>query len=123
MKNRRIDLLIGILIIALAAGYGLYKRIQIDKHGVITVAKIEKFEAAEQGGNLSITIFFNGRSYKTVVDAICISCKQKFYFIKVHPTNPTSDPIFYEDKPVPPCILNAPLPKQGWKEIPADTCK
>lgn len=120
MKGNKINLLIGLTMIGLAVCYSLYTKYQRDKQGLITAARIDKFEAAEQGGDLYITIFFRGRQYPAIVNALCTSCsRRKLYFVKIFPNDPAGNPLFFEDKPVPDCISSREKYFGGWKAFPS----
>lgn len=114
---------IGVLMLLLVIVYIVYTQYMLKEHGAITIAKVEKFESAEQGINLYITIYFRGRKYESMVDAACFKCEGKYFYIKIIDQNPSEAPHLYDDKPVPTCILEKPLPFNGWNEIPKDPCK
>lgn len=87
------------------------------KNGVYTVAKVLRQEGASSGANLYLTVFFQNKRINAVADDVCRYCVGKFFFVKVRKDKPNKV-VFYYDKPVPDCIMEAPLPPEGWKEIP-----
>jgi hypothetical protein len=120
MKEKRIGLLIGLVMIFLALSYSLYTKYEREKFGIITVARIDRLEPAEQGSALYVTIFFRDHQYNATVNTLCSSCKGKFHFVKIFPDDPTRNPLLYEDNPVPDCIISNEKYYGGWKTFP--TC-
>ncbi len=95
----------------------------MEEHGVITIARVDKFEGAEQGADLKVTVFYNGKEYKSTLNRFCRGCIGNYYYIKIIPTDPSTPAAeLYEDKPVPYCYIGN-VPFEGWKKIPKDTCK
>jgi hypothetical protein len=119
---KKVKFWIVIALVVLLIAYSLYRKHELEREGVITIARVDKFESAEQGGDLYITIFFKNQEYKTIVDGICNSCNGNFYYIKIFPDKPTESPRFYQQKPVPDCILSKQDTYNGWEKIPTDTC-
>jgi len=109
--------LISIIVIGLAIVV-LVGRSNFRKYGAVTVAQVIKAEGAAEGGSLHIVVFFRGQKIKTIANAMCRLCEGKYFFVKILRNNPHKSVIFYDDNPVPTCILDSPLPEEGWKEIP-----
>ena len=114
---------LGIILILLTVLYSIYIEYNLKNYGIITIARVERLEGAEQGGNLHILIFFGGQQYPAIVNSLCSSCKGNFFYVRVLKYDPTSNVRLYEDKPVPKCILSKLLPREGWEAIPKDTCQ
>lgn len=121
LKNNP-DFTIGMVMILAAICYVGYTEYKLYKNGAIAIAKVEKFESAEQGVDLYITIYFRAKQYKTVVGIDCYGCEGQFFFIKINSENPARSPHFYKDKLVPVCVLEKPFPFNGWDEIPENPC-
>src|SRR5206468_10962482 len=100
-------LLFGLLLIMAVLCVGLYRNYRLSNYGIITVARVDKFEGAEQGVNVHITIFFQEKQFNCVVDSWCLRCEGKFYFIKIDKENPRScgRVHLYENKAVSECLL------------------
>jgi len=88
----------------------------IKSKGVITIARVEYFKGASDGSDLHINVYYNGTTYKNVIDEFC-RCNGKFFFVKIEKNNPEGYIIFYKDKPVPDCILKRPIPITGWSDF------
>jgi hypothetical protein len=100
-----------------------YKEGDVNKNGIITIAKVIDWNASGDGSALSIEIYFREKIYKTTLNISCEgNCVGNYYFIKINKDNPTDYPIFYEDKKVPDCILlqNSDY-LNGWFDFPS--CK
>lgn len=99
-----------------------HKYNQVDEQGIITVAKVLRYEGAVSGSDLYIQIFLKDTSYITSINHECgFDCIGNYFFIKVSKDNPTKYPIFYSDRKVPECILKKITFFKGWKKIP--TCE
>jgi hypothetical protein len=94
---------------------------KVDNDGIITVAKVIRYEAAADGSELHIEIYFKQKIYKTSLNQTCqFECIGKYFFIKISTEHPTEFPIFYDDKIVPDCIIKKVKYFNGWKKAP--TC-
>ena len=112
--------LIGVLlIVSLIVGYGFFRKSQILKYGVFTVAKVINFEGAASGSSLYIDVYFQGKTFRTSVGNHCNFCIGKYYFVKIIKESPSKKIIFYNESPVPDCILSKGIPNNGWKDFPA----
>lgn len=107
-----------IVIILIITTYCFYIQNERAESGVITIARVERFEGSEQGVDLYITIFFEDKKYSASVDVFCKGCEGKFFFVKILKNSPNKYVEFYKSNLVPECILKLPLPSEGWKEIP-----
>ena len=114
-------LIFTLLIVLLIIGFGFYKITQINKYGVFTVARVLKYESAASGGDLYIEIYFQGKVINATVGNACAKCIGKYYFVKVLKETPSKHVIFFNESPVPDCILRNGIPKDGWKEFPICT--
>lgn len=89
------------------------------KEGIITVAKVIRFEGAESGSNLYVDIFFKDKIYSTSLGDGCrADCVSKYFFIKISEDSPTDYAVLYGDKPVPSCIIENVKHFNGWKDFP-----
>ena len=118
-NGTRSNLIFVILSVLLIIGYAFYRESQINKFGVFTIAKVERFKGASSGSTLYITVYLGGKTYNTSVGNPCRRCIGKFYFVKVLKQNPTKHVIFYNESPVPYCILRNPIPEDGWEKLPS----
>ena len=118
--NNNRSLIFGVFVISMFVIYSLFRKYQLDSHGVITIAKVVRYENAESGDNLWVKVYYNGQIYETMSGSSCYSCIGQFFFVRIVKGDPTGVVILYNDNPVPDCILQKPLPVDGWKEIP--TC-
>jgi hypothetical protein len=100
--------------------YAKKKTAHTEKNGVITVAKILKYEPAESGSSLKINIYLKDKVITTSVGTGCYFCVGGYYFIKVIKDDPASYPLLLLDKPVPDCIIENIKYYQGWDSFP--TC-
>jgi hypothetical protein len=91
-----------------------------EKNGIVTVAKVIEYEAHEQGSSTLIHIYLGNKIIPTHVTPDCYYCEGKYYFIKVLKDDPENTPLFYEDKPVPDCIIENVKYFEGWNDFP--TC-
>jgi len=107
---------IGLLI----ACFILVKRSEMRKHGIITVAKVIEYEAAESGSSLRIQVYLKDKVITAYVANECYFCAGKYYFVKVLKDDPTNYPIIYMEKPVPDCIIENVKYYKGWDDFP--TC-
>jgi hypothetical protein len=117
-------LFIGILMIIVVICIGLYRQYRVRNYSVFTVARVDKFEGAEQGVDVYITIFYRDKKFKCIVDSWCLDCTGKYYFVKIDGENPSlcGRVQLYENNPVPECLVGK-IPSNGWNEIPKDTCR
>lgn len=97
--------------------YNIYSNNQFEKYGVYTIAKITKWESAEQGSDLYYDVIFNGKTYSCHSDGGYVNKIGKFYYIKVLSFDPTRSqgPL---DVEVPDCVLKKGVPEGGWRKIP-----
>jgi hypothetical protein len=113
---------IGMVMLMAVGLYIGYRQVMLVKHGVITIARVDRFESAEQGINLYITVYFRGKQYKSMIDAACYGCEGKYFFILIDSTRPELGGKLYENKVVPLCVFSNKVPLNGWKEIPESLC-
>lgn len=91
----------------------------VDKNGVVTVAKVLKWEPAEQGSDLYIEIYLEDAKVVADIDQDCpADCVGNYFFVKVNRRKLDDYPIFYGDKPVPKCILDSVKVFHGWNSVP-----
>jgi hypothetical protein len=96
-----------------------HKISDVNANGVITVAKILRYEGAESGSNLYIEIYLEDRKITTSINKPCPpSCIGSYYFVKVKANDPVDYPIFYDDKQVPDCIVANVKYFKGWNYFP-----
>ena len=111
-----------IFAILLVIGLFLFVRIRIanvEKDGVITIAKVIRYECAESGSDLYIKIYLQNKTYVTSVNQECQSdCIGNYFFVKVSRKNPKNYPIFYGNRVVPKCILDKAKDFAGWPNFP-----
>ena len=107
------------IVVILAIGlYSTLRKNNVEANGVITICKIKRYEALSDGSNTYCNLFINGKEYEVISGMGSKSMVGKFYFVKAIKENPSYDIIIYDDKEVPACIFESPLPNDGWKEIP-----
>ncbi|MES1181410.1 MAG: hypothetical protein ABUL44_01315 [Flavobacterium sp.] len=119
MKKYKEAYLAGLVIIILII-YSVVKLHTIEMNGVVTICKIDRYEPLPDGSNTYCTVFLNGRQYEIISGLGSSRMVGKFYFVKILKEDPTVDAIVYNEKEVPKCILQGPLPLDGWDQIP--TC-
>ena len=115
--------IIGLILII--AGLGLWSQYKarfawkdvVDK-GVITVAKVLRYESGEYGSDLSLEVYVGDKKFTTTVDQDCDECVGRYYFVKILKEDPLRYPLIYTDDPVPDCILSKVKYFDGWKDIP-----
>lgn len=117
-SNRK--LVVSSIIIILIIIFFLFQKYQLTTDGVFTICQVDHYEAAGSGGNLYIDIFYQDKKYHTAANTFCSGCEGKYFFVKIIKNQPEGVVVFMRDYPVPDCILNKPIPKQGWEIIP--TC-
>lgn len=98
--------------------YDVYETKKIERDGIITIAKVDKYETNVSGGDMHISIFYKQKEYKSVINTICIKCTGKYYFVKILDQDPGKNVILLDNIIVPQCLLSKPIPYDGWKEIP-----
>jgi len=94
---------------------------KIRKYGVYTIAKVDHQERAADVGDLHVDIYYGNEVRRVRLNKSCGGCDGKFFFVKVQKDDPFNNILFYENNPVPNCILKNPIPSEGWKEMPV--CK
>lgn len=114
--NNLIFVILGVLLII---GYTYFRKNRIDKFGIFTIAKVVRYEGASSGSFLYMTVYLGGKTFNTSVGNSCYRCIGKYYFVKVIKENPSKHVIFYNESPVPECILKNPIPENGWKKFPS----
>jgi len=91
----------------------------IRKYGRVSVAKVIQSEPAASGAMTYIEFYFRGKKVTAMLDEIFF--EDRYIFVKFLPDRP-NDVIFIEGenygKYAPNCILNIPIPYEGWDEIP-----
>ena len=109
-----------ILLIIMMIYYCVSKSNNIEKNGVVTVAKVMEYEAAEQGSSLRIHVYLEHKVITAHVSNDCYFCIGGYYFVKVLKDDPDSYLILYMDKPVPDCIIRRVGFDyfKGWKDFP-----
>jgi hypothetical protein len=105
------------LFIIIAIWYNNKKANYTEKNGVVTVAKV--IESAGEG-DVRIHIYYKGKIISDVVNINCYFCLGGYYFAKVRKDDPENYPLFYEEKPVPDCIIEHVKYFEGWNDFP--TC-
>lgn len=98
--------------------YSLFRSYKLKNDGVYTICQVDHYEPAESGGSLYIDILYNGKKYRAVADAFCGNCNGKYFFVKIIRNQPEGVVIFLDNYPVPDCVLNHSIPKEGWEIIP-----
>jgi hypothetical protein len=115
------EIIVTLIIVFVIFFFVFNKRKEVDSMGIITIAKVNRWESAESGSSLYISIYFEDKKYTTILNKSCESyCIGNYYFIKINKDSPTDYPIFYEDEKVPDCITHNIKYFTGWKQIP--TC-
>jgi len=107
---------IGLLVVC----WMLVKKSEMRKYGVITVAQVIKYEAAESGSMLRIHVYLKDKVITAYASNDCYFCIGGYYFVKVMKDDPDDYPILYIDKPVPDCIIKNVKYYKGWNDFP--TC-
>jgi hypothetical protein len=109
-----------ITILLIFIAFFVIRKNKMNKEGVFTIAKVIKYESDASGGSLYIEVYFRGEKINTIVNSSCFGCDKDndFYFVQLLKQNPKYDIYFFEDYPVPDCILKKPIPELGWKELP-----
>jgi len=99
-----------------------YKMTNTKTHGLVTIAKVLRYEPAESGSELFIEIYFMNKKYVTSIgQEFQPGSFGRFFFIKIDPKQPENYPIFYADRPVPRCIIDSVKYFRGWLDFP--TCE
>jgi hypothetical protein len=109
---------IAAFVIVLISIYSKLRLNNVENNGVITICRINDYEALSDGSNTYCTVFFNEKKYEVISGMGSKKMIGKYFFVKVLKEKPTYDIVIYDDKEVPNCILNNSLPKVGWKKIP-----
>jgi hypothetical protein len=112
-------IIFAIIVVLFLVFYSINRTNHTDKHGLITVAKVMKYEPAESGSSLEINIYLKDKVISTSVSTGCYFCVGKFFFIKVLKDDPKSYPLLILDKPVPDCIIEKVQYFKGWDSIPS----
>lgn len=117
MNKESFRIVIGIIIILLGfAALVYYGESSLRKHGIYTIAKVTKWEAAEQGSSTYCNVYYNNRIYNIVLPGNYQTQTSEFYFIKILPNDPNANGGLLTK--VPECILTKPLPPKGWSDLP-----
>jgi hypothetical protein len=111
---------IAALAIMLITVYSITRFRNVEKNGVITICKIDRYEAASDGSDTYCTLFFNDTTYSVIIGTGSKNMVGKYFFAKILADQPQYEIIVYDDKEVPDCLLKNKLPKKGWNKIP--TC-
>ena len=119
MNKGSFSIVTGIIIILLGfAALVYYGKYTLDKHGIYTTAKVEKWEAAEQGSSTYCNVYYNNKVYNIILPGNYQAQTGEFYFIKMLPNAPNANEGLMSK--VPECILKKSLPPKGWNDLP--TC-
>jgi len=90
----------------------------VETYGVYTKCTIVGSKERRASNLLTITYFFNLTEYTASCKSyLTKSALGNQYFIKILPSNPRIF-ILYEKNPVPHCLTDVKVPKNGWKYIP-----
>ncbi len=94
----------------------MYEEYSFSKRGVYTIGKVTNWESAEQGSSCFVDVYYHGKIYKTVLNTTRPQVG-RFYYVSLLANDPGSAGILKEE--VQPCILEKPIPYEGWKKIPS----
>ena len=109
---------IAAFVIVLILIYSKLRLNNVENNGVITICRINNYEALSDGSNTYCTVFLNGKKYEVISGMGSKKMIGKYFFVKALKEKPRYDIVIYDDKEVPKCILDNPLPKEGWNKIP-----
>lgn len=125
MVDKKVNIIVQTLFTIVAIysiGYGILRKIKLDKFGVIVVGNFLKFEEASKGSTrYYYTYIFEDKVYERSFRSLNrINVKSDtLMFFRILPYNPEICNQI-DDVKVPYCIDLNKCPQSGWKEIP--TC-
>jgi hypothetical protein len=115
-----LEIVITILITIFLFLFLFYKEEHVKKEGVITIAKVLRWEASGDSYALYIETYFRGKKYPMTLNLGCGgNCEGQYFFISIDTDSPNDYPLLHLDKKVPDCILSVEKDFNGWKDFPA----
>jgi hypothetical protein len=123
-KNKIIGISIILIISVFLIRYTIEKY-NIEKHSVFVIGAFVRAEKGVKGATRYIYEYqFNGKKYlkKFSGQVSKIIQKDSVMFFKILPNSPSVCRQIVEVR-VPKCISLSSVPKEGWKELPIDTCR
>jgi hypothetical protein len=95
---------------------------KINKDHVYVIGIITDASFSSRGTTNDYHYYYFNKKYNGRTTSIGWHKKiNDLFFLKILPSDPSIGGI--EDTPVPSCLTMESVPKEGWKEIPKDTCK
>lgn len=86
-------LIFTLIAVACLVIYAIKKSDHTEKHGIITVAKVLRYEAAESGGSLVLDVYLRNKVIEISAGTSCYFCVGGYYFVKVLEDDPGSFPV------------------------------
>lgn len=99
---------------------GQIRKVQLQENGTYFIAQIYKIESSKNGDHVYIKYVYNKKMYEGNFKPGFQFKPNKegaYIFIKLLPKNPKVHQ-YIDEGEVPDCILDMPLPIEGWKRLP-----